>query len=108
MRWNRIRACLSCRLPGWCRNVKWSYRIAKIAGIEVRVHVTFFLLVAFYAWMFYQQGGTTAAVQGVVFVLLIYKYLTCGSMTIIEKCVRNDKTRQLCASTSQEPCFHGC
>jgi len=38
----------------------------------VRVHVTFFLLLAFYAWIYYQQGGTTAAVQGVVFVLLIF------------------------------------
>lgn len=52
--------------------MKWSFRIARVAGIEVRIHVTFFLLLALYAWLYYEQGGTAAAVYGVGFVLLIF------------------------------------
>jgi stage IV sporulation protein FB len=30
--------------------VKWSFKIARLAGIDVRVHATFFILVAWVAW----------------------------------------------------------
>jgi Zn-dependent protease/CBS domain-containing protein len=52
--------------------VKWSYRVATIAGIQVRIHLTFLLLLAFYAWIYYIDGGPQAAVDGVVFTLLIF------------------------------------
>jgi Zn-dependent protease/CBS domain-containing protein len=52
--------------------VKWSYRIATLAGIQVRIHVTFLLLLGFYAWIYYLDGGPQAAVDGVVFTLLIF------------------------------------
>jgi Zn-dependent protease/CBS domain-containing protein len=54
------------------RTVKWSYRIATLAGIEVRIHVTFLLLLGFYAWIYYTDGGPQAAVDGVAFTLLIF------------------------------------
>jgi len=52
--------------------VKGSYRIARVAGIDVRVHVTFFLLLAFYAASFYQAGGMAGAVSGIVLMLLLF------------------------------------
>ena len=36
-------------------DVKWSYRVATIAGIQVRIHLTFLLLLAFYAWIDYTR-----------------------------------------------------
>lgn len=52
--------------------MKWSFRIATLAGIEVRIHVTFLLLLGFYAWIYYADGGLQAAVNGVAFTLLIF------------------------------------
>jgi Zn-dependent protease/CBS domain-containing protein len=52
--------------------VKWSYRVATIAGIQVRIHLSFLLLLAFFAWIGYKDGGAQAGVAGVVFILLIF------------------------------------
>lgn len=49
-----------------------SFRIARVAGIDVRIHVTFFLVLLFYAWIFYAEGGLGSAVTGVAFVLLLF------------------------------------
>ncbi len=43
-----------------------------MAGIEVRIHFTFFLLLAFFAWQAYAAEGTTAAVGVVIFVLVLF------------------------------------
>ena len=53
-------------------DVKWSYRVATIAGIQVRIHLTFILLLAFYAWVYYIDGGPQSAIYGVVLTLLIF------------------------------------
>ena len=50
----------------------WSFRIARIGGTDVRIHVTFLLLLAWLGWMFYQQGGWDAAASGLVFILLLF------------------------------------
>ena len=52
--------------------MKGSYRIATVAGIEVRVHFTFLLLLAFYAFNDYSAGGTKAAMDGGIFILLLF------------------------------------
>lgn len=52
--------------------MRWSFHIARIAGIDVKVHVTFFLLLAFYGFHFHGQGGPAAAAQGVIFISLIF------------------------------------
>ncbi|HEY5812901.1 MAG TPA: site-2 protease family protein [Terrimicrobiaceae bacterium] len=52
--------------------MKWSYRIATVAGIQVRIHLTFLLLLGFYAWIYYNEGGAEAAIHGVAFTLLIF------------------------------------
>ncbi len=50
-----------------------SFEIARIAGTSVRVHVTFFLLLAYIAWINYGDGGGwDAAIEGVTFVLVLF------------------------------------
>ena len=50
----------------------WSFPIAKVAGSEIRVHVTFFLLLAWIGIVQFQQGGQPAAIEGVAFVIAIF------------------------------------
>lgn len=50
----------------------WSYSIGRYLGIDVRLHVTFLLLVAFLGWQGYEAGGTDGAVTSVAFVTLLF------------------------------------
>ena len=53
--------------------MKWSWTIGKIAGIRIRMHWTFLLLLAWVAVSYSMAGGGwPAAVRGVVFVLAIF------------------------------------
>jgi Zn-dependent protease/CBS domain-containing protein len=50
----------------------WSVKIGSFGGTEVRIHVTFALLLAWIWFAHYQVGGTTAAWQGVVYILAVF------------------------------------
>lgn len=50
----------------------WSFPLGRIAGTEVRVHVTFFLLVAWFAVSAGSRGGQAAAIDAVVFLLAVF------------------------------------
>src|SRR5688572_32617968 len=50
----------------------WSFPIARLFGSEIRMHVTFLLLLAWIAIAHYQQGGWPAAVEGVIFILALF------------------------------------
>ncbi|NNC88067.1 MAG: site-2 protease family protein [Akkermansiaceae bacterium] len=52
--------------------MRWSIRLGSVAGTEVRVHVTFFLLLAAVGWLFFARGGADAAVDGVLFILAVF------------------------------------
>jgi Zn-dependent protease len=52
--------------------MKWSYSLGRVAGIEVRIHATFFLLLAFYGFLHFEQGGWDAARSGMAFILLLF------------------------------------
>jgi len=52
--------------------MRWSIPIARIAGIQVKIHLTFFMLLAFMGFLFYRQGGMEAAWSGVIFISLIF------------------------------------
>jgi len=52
--------------------MQWSFPIARIFGTDIRIHVTFFLLLAWIAIAQYQNGGQAAAVDGVVFIIAIF------------------------------------
>ncbi len=52
--------------------MRWSFLLARIYGIEVRVHLTFLLLLGFYGVSAYPRGGMAAALTAVLFVCLIF------------------------------------
>ncbi len=52
--------------------MSWSIPLGRIAGTEIRLHLTFLLLVAWIGFAHFAQGGTEAAVQGVLFILLLF------------------------------------
>lgn len=49
-----------------------SLRMFSIAGTDVRLHPTFFLLLIWIAAVYWLQGGPVAAVAGVIFVALLF------------------------------------
>src|SRR5256885_10294596 len=52
--------------------IGWSIPILRVAGIQLRIHITFLLLIAWIAFAYYTQGGSSAAVGGVLFILLLF------------------------------------
>jgi Zn-dependent protease/CBS domain-containing protein len=50
----------------------WSVKIGTFGGTEVRIHVTFALLLAWIWFTHYQVGGTAAAWQGVLYILAVF------------------------------------
>ena len=53
--------------------MRWSLKIAKLAGIDIFIHFTFFILVtwvAFFQWKL--NGSIGAAFSGVVFILAVF------------------------------------
>jgi stage IV sporulation protein FB len=52
--------------------MSWSFPIARLFGSEIRIHVTFFLLLAWIGYSHYQQGGSAAAVEGIAFILALF------------------------------------
>ena len=50
----------------------WSIRLFDVAGTAVRIHLTFFLLLAWIAAIHYTRGGAPAAVDGVAFIVLLF------------------------------------
>jgi stage IV sporulation protein FB len=52
--------------------MRWSFRIARVAGTEIRIHYTFFLLLAWIAWMYGRHGGWQGAVYGIVLICILF------------------------------------
>lgn len=52
--------------------MRWSLKVVRLGATTLYIHVTFFLLIAWIAFAGWHQGGVEAAVDGVVFVLLIF------------------------------------
>jgi Zn-dependent protease/predicted transcriptional regulator len=50
----------------------WSFSIGRIAGTELRIHLTFFLLLAWIGASAWAEGGLPAAVENVVFVAALF------------------------------------
>ncbi|HEY9515275.1 MAG TPA: site-2 protease family protein, partial [Gemmatimonadaceae bacterium] len=62
-----------CRHVERVVRVKWSWKLGRFAGIDVRVHATFLILLVWVALASYQRMGTLAgAVSGVVFILAVF------------------------------------
>ena len=52
--------------------MSWSFRLFDVAGTAVRIHVTFFLLLAWIAAIHWTKGGAPAAIDGVVFIIALF------------------------------------
>lgn len=52
--------------------MKWSFTVARIAGTQVRIHITFILLLAWIGMAYWVSEGPAAAFGGVLFILLIF------------------------------------
>ncbi len=52
--------------------MRWSFAVGRIGETVIRVHATFLLLVAWYAWGAYAEGGTPSAIRGTVFLLSLF------------------------------------
>jgi Zn-dependent protease/CBS domain-containing protein len=56
--------------------MKWAVRIARIAGIDIRVHVTFVALLAWIAWVSYATTGVLASVlDGLLLLGLVFSII---------------------------------
>jgi Zn-dependent protease/CBS domain-containing protein len=52
--------------------MSWSLPIVRITGIQLRIHVTFLLLIVWLGFGYYAEGGSAAAFAGVLFILLLF------------------------------------
>src|SRR2546423_13576289 len=52
--------------------MSWSLPIFRIAGIQLRIHITFLLLIGWLAIGYYAQGGSAMALGRILFVLLLF------------------------------------
>lgn len=52
--------------------MSWSIRIGRFAGTDVKIHVTFLLLLAWIGFAHYARGGAAAAFEGVLFICLLF------------------------------------
>ncbi|HEX4696058.1 MAG TPA: site-2 protease family protein [Candidatus Udaeobacter sp.] len=52
--------------------MSWSLPILRVAGIQVRIHITFLLLIAWLAFGYYAQGGSAVAASRMIFILLLF------------------------------------
>src|ERR1700692_4136104 len=53
-------------------DMRWSFKVARVGGIEVRIHVTFFLLLAVFASFYSAQGGFYGTIKVLIFCLLVF------------------------------------
>ena len=52
--------------------MSWSLPIGTVKGTVIRIHVTFLLFLAWIGFAHYAQGGAQAALEGVVFIVLLF------------------------------------
>src|SRR3982751_721942 len=52
--------------------MRWSYTIGRIAGTDIKVHVTFLLILGWWALMGYSQGGPAAALTSALALLALF------------------------------------
>ena len=50
----------------------WSFSLGRLLGSELRVHVTFFLLLAWVGFAAYSSGGWPAVIDNILFVLALF------------------------------------
>jgi Zn-dependent protease/CBS domain-containing protein len=52
--------------------MSWSIPVFRIAGVQLRIHITFLLLIGWVGFVAYAQGGWPAALAGILFILILF------------------------------------
>jgi Zn-dependent protease/CBS domain-containing protein len=52
--------------------MKWSWKLGTVGGIDLYVHATFFLLIAWVGVTYWLAGGSAAALSGIAFILALF------------------------------------
>lgn len=52
--------------------MQWSFPIGRVAGSEIRIHLTFFLLLLWIGLAAAQTGGGSAAIDGIAFIIAVF------------------------------------
>jgi Zn-dependent protease len=52
--------------------MNWSIKFARVAGIDLKIHVTFLIFLIWIAFSYLVRGGTDYAFQGILFILLLF------------------------------------
>lgn len=53
--------------------MKWSWKLAKVAGIEIQIHATFLILLIWIGLIYFQiHGNLYAVLQGILFLLAVF------------------------------------
>lgn len=53
--------------------MKWSWRIGRVGGVDLRIHATFVILLAWWALIYYRGTGTASgAARGLLFTLALF------------------------------------
>ena len=52
--------------------MKWSFQVARLAGIDVRIHATFLLLLVWFGFVYFAEGGYAAMFTGLTFIILLF------------------------------------
>src|SRR5881409_4408402 len=52
--------------------MKWSWKVGSVAGIDLYVHATFLLLLAWVGVTYWLAGGSAAALDGIAFILALF------------------------------------
>jgi Zn-dependent protease/CBS domain-containing protein len=56
--------------------MKWQWKLARIAGIDVYMHATFLLIIGWVAFTYWTEQGTLQAVlSGILFILLLFAFV---------------------------------
>ncbi len=54
------------------RSMKWSIKFARVAGIDLKIHLTFLIFLAWIGFTYYSQGGAQAAIDGTMFMVVLF------------------------------------
>ena len=52
--------------------MSWSFKFARVAGIDLKIHFTFLLFLIWIGFSYFSVGGPAAARQGVLFIVLLF------------------------------------
>ena len=56
--------------------MKWSWRIGRIFGIDLKIHLTFFFLLAYVGFIAFSNGGTAAsAAMDILFIIVLFLFV---------------------------------